>query len=139
MSELEIQRSPTESEIEELRDALINYNVSKHGYSDVSRLAIFVRNGDGSLGAGIYGYAWGGCCEIELLWVSEERRGEGLGTRLMAAAEDEIRRIGCSAIVLDTFSFQAPGFYRKLGFEVVSEITEFPEGHEHYMLVKRLT
>jgi ribosomal protein S18 acetylase RimI-like enzyme len=77
--------------------------------------------------------------EIELLWIAEERRGEGLGTRLMEAAEDEIRRIGCSTIVLDTFSFQAPGFYRKLGFEIVSEITEFPEGHEHYMLVKRLT
>lgn len=136
--ELHIDTSPSSEAIEELRDGLIGYNVSRHGYEDVHRAAIFVRNVDGSLGAGVYSYMWGGCCEIDLLWVSEERRGEGLGARLMAAVEDEARRIGCSKLILDTFGFQAPRFYEKLGFVVTGTIEDFPEGHTHYQLVKVL-
>ena len=136
--EFQIDTAPTDAAVDELRDGLIGYNVSRHGYSDVHKAAIFVRNEDGSLGAGIYSYTWGGCCQIDLLWVAEERRGEGLGSRLMAAVEDEARRIGCSKLILDTFSFQAPDFYRKLGFELTGTIEDFPEGHTHYQFVKNL-
>ena len=139
MAELDINRDPSDAEIEELRDALIAYNVGKHGYSDVSKVAILVRNEAGSLEAGVYAYAWGGCCQVELLWVDERRRGEGLGTRLMAAVEEEARRIGCSLLFLDTFSYQAPGFYEKLGFEMTGTVPEFPEGHTYYVFAKRLS
>ena len=136
--DFEIERDPTDAAIDELRDGLIAYNVGRHGYSDVSKAAIFVRDGDGPLTAGVYSYAWGGVCQVELLWVSEEHRGEGLGTRLMEAVETEARRIGCSMIFLDTFSYQAPGFYEKLGFQIAGTISDFPEGHTYYVLFKRL-
>lgn len=139
MSELEVTRAPADAEIDELRDRLIEYNVSKHGYTDVSRIGLFLRGDDGALEAGAYAYGWGGVLEVELLWVSESARGRGLGTRIMEAVETEARGLGFSKIVLDTYSFQAPGFYEKLGFEAVSEIADFPEGHRHYLLVKKLS
>ena len=137
--ELHIDTAPSDAAVAELRAGLIGHNISRHGYADVHKAAIFIRNEDGSLGAGIYSYMWGGCCEIDLLWVSEERRGEGLGTRLMYAVEEEARRVGCTQLILDTFSFQAPKFYERLGFIVTGTIEDFPEGHTHYQLVKSLT
>lgn len=139
MSESEVRIDPSSGDIDELRQNLISHNVSKHGYTEVSKFGIFVRNEESSLEGGAYAEAWGGCCQVELLWVAEGSRGQGLGTRLMAAVEEEARRIGCSKIVLDTFSYQAPGFYVKLGFEKVSEVAGFPEGHTYYVLVKPLT
>jgi GNAT superfamily N-acetyltransferase len=138
MSELEIQRSPSEADIAELRKSLIDHNVAHHGFTETFNAAIFIKN-DGVLEAGISSYAWGGTCEVELLWVAEHRRGDGLGTRLMAAVEEEARRVGCNKIVLDTFSYQAPRFYEKLGFQITSTIEDFPVGHTHYLLVKKLT
>jgi GNAT superfamily N-acetyltransferase len=139
MSELEIQRSPSDKDIAELRKSLIEYNVARHGFTETFNAAIFVRNEEGALEAGVSAYGWGGTCEVELLWVAEHRRGDGLGTRLMAAVEEEARRVGCNKIILDTFSYQAPDFYKKLGFEITSTIEDFPVGHTHYLLVKRLT
>ena len=139
MSEPEIQRAPTDAEIEELRERLIEFNVSKHGYTDVSKMGVFIRDDGGALEAGVYAYGWGGVLEVELLWVSESARGRGLGSRIMRAVEDEARSLGFSKIVLDTFSFQAPGFYEKLGFRITSTIDNFPEGHSHYLLVKELS
>ncbi len=136
--ELELETAPTDSAIDELRDKLIAYNIGRHGHSDVSKAAIFVRNDDGSLAAGVSAYAWGGCMQVELLWVADERRGEGLGTKLMDAVEEEAHRIGCSMIYLDTFSYQAPGFYEKRGFQIAGTIEDFPEGHTYYTLFKRL-
>ena len=136
--DIEIDRQPTDSDINALREKLIAYNVARHGHTEVAKAGIFIRNDDGSLAAGISAYAWGGCMEVELLWVADDRRGEGLGTRLMDAVEEEARRVGCSLIYLDTFSYQAPEFYKKRGFEVAGIIEDFPEGHSHYTLFKKL-
>ena len=135
---MDLEREPRELDIDALRENLIAYNISQHGYSEVDKAGIFVRNEDGSLAGGIYAYAWGGVCQIELLWVAEDRRGEGLGSRLVSAVEEEALRIGCSKLFLDTFSYQAPGFYEKLGFRIVATVDGFPEGHTYFVLVKDL-
>ncbi len=139
MSELQIDRDPTDSDVEEIRQSLVAYNIARSGYNERFKAAVLVRNDDGSLAGGVYAYGWGGCFEVELLWVSEDRRGEGIGTRLMSAVEEEARRLGFSKIVLDTFSFQAPEFYRRLGFEQVAMIDDFPEGHGYFVFVKHLS
>ena len=138
MSELEIQRSPSDADVGELRRNLIEYNIAHHGFTETFNAAVFIKNDEGVLEAGVSAYGWGGTMEVELLWIAENRRGEGLGTRLMNAVEEEARRVGCTKIVVDTFSYQAPRFYEKLGFEITSAIDDFPTGHSHYLLVKRL-
>lgn len=88
--------------------------------------------------AGIDGLSWGGYVRIDLLWVDETRRGQGLGRALLAAAEEEARRRGCTTIVLDTHSFQAPELYPTLGYEKVGETLETPEGHRQIFFQKQL-
>jgi len=75
---------------------------------------------------------------IELIFVPEDRRGQDLGSALLAMAEAQARAWGGIGIWLDTFSFQAPGFYRRHGFTVFGEITDYPGPHRRLFLSKRL-
>src|ERR1700722_18293136 len=74
---------------------------------------------------------------IRYLWVSEALRGKGIGRELMAGAEGRARERGCHSAYVDTFSFQGPGFYPKLGYQVFGEL-DYPPGHKRIFLRKRL-
>ena len=88
----------------------------------------------GGLLAGI----WGGVLFVRILWVSEALRGRGFGRRLMETAERRAVERGCRHVYLDTFSFQAPGFYEKLGYETYAKAEDWPVGHGHHFLRKDL-
>jgi GNAT superfamily N-acetyltransferase len=88
--------------------------------------------------AGLNGYTDWGWLFVKLLWVCEPLRGTGMGSRLLAAAELEARARGCRGVWLDTFGFQARGFYEKQGYSMFGELGDFPEGHARYFLSKRL-
>ena len=75
---------------------------------------------------------------LDLLWVREDLRGRGYGHQLLIVAEDEARKKGAKNVFLDTFSFQAPKFYERHGYEVFGELEEFPPGHRRYYFRKRL-
>src|SRR6266480_7313435 len=75
-------------------------------------LSVAVLGDRGDLRAGLYGWTWGGCGYIDLLWVRDDQRGSGLGTKLLAAAEAEIERRGCDRVALSTHSFPGTGFLR---------------------------
>jgi GNAT superfamily N-acetyltransferase len=137
-SELLINTEPTPDEVQYLEDRLYEFNSSATGITDGEWLAIFVRDEADRIVAGICGNTWGGCLEIRQFWVEEARRKQGLGTRLLEAAEQEARRRGCRQILLATFSFQAPAFYAKHGFEVAAVVDEHPRGHKNMLLRKRL-
>jgi GNAT superfamily N-acetyltransferase len=113
---LAITTDPDERDVDFLEERIVEFNYERTGVTDGVLLASFVRDGTGAIEAGIYGWTWGGTCEIENLWVREGSRGRGLGRQLLLAAEEEARRRGCRQMVLDTHSFQAPGFYLKMGF-----------------------
>ena len=136
--ELVISTEPTPGEVQYLEDRLYEFNSAATGITDGEWLAIFVRDDDHRIVAGISGNTWGGCAEIRQFWVEEARRKQGLGTRLLGAAELEARRRGCRQMLLMTFSFQAPAFYAKHGFEVVAVVDEHPHGHKNMLLRKRL-
>ena len=69
---------------------------------------------------------------------ADDQRGSGLGTRLLAAAEEEIRRRGCGQVALSTHSFQAPGFYARFGYQECGRTPAYPRGYDQIHLVKRL-
>lgn len=75
---------------------------------------------------------------LHLLAVAPGSRGRRIGTRLMQAIEEEARRRDCLGIWLDTYSFQAPGFYAGLGFQEVGRIPDYPPGQARIFLAKRL-
>jgi GNAT superfamily N-acetyltransferase len=136
--EFVIQTDPRADDVQYLEDRIYEFNSAATGITGGEWLAILVRDDEGRIVAGICGNTWGGCLEIRQFWVEEARRGRGLGRRLFEAAEREALRRGCRQILLMTFSFQAPAFYFRLGFEVVAEVGDHPRGHRNLLLRKRL-
>jgi len=128
---------PTPDDVQFLEDRIYEFNSTLTGISDGELLGIFVRDA-GRIVAGICGNTWGGTCELRQFWVETSRRGRGLGTQLLDAAEREAIRRGCTQIVLMTFSFQAPAFYAKRGFAAIASIDGHPQGHRNVLMRKVL-
>jgi GNAT superfamily N-acetyltransferase len=139
MDKLKIEVEPRPADIRILDDRLYDYNVEQTGADDGKWLTIFVRDDAGEVVAGLHGWTWCDAGKVERLWVRKDLRRQGYGQRLLAAAEAEARARGCHQLLLDTFSFQAPLFYKKLGFEVISVTENFPRSpHSEYHLRKAL-
>lgn len=79
------------------------------------------------------GWAW---LYVARLWVAEELRRSGIGSRLMTTIESEARARGCVGAWLDTFSFQARPFYESLGYQQFGELSDFPPGHSRHFMAK---
>ncbi|MGE8187494.1 GNAT family N-acetyltransferase [Pseudomonas sp. NPDC086278] len=137
---LRIERSqdPTQEEREAILAPLRAYNAAQAGPGNPQPLALLVRDDNGEILGGLYGrffYQW---LFIELLSVPEQARGLGMGSQLMQMAEDLAREKECVGIWLDTFDFQAPEFYKKLGYSELGQITDYPPGHQRFFFQKRL-
>jgi len=139
MGEVEFAVSDADNGLRERLDHEIQaFNGATTGYIDGRLLCIAVREHDGDLRAGLFGWTWGGCGYIDLMWVRADQRGSGLGSRLLATAEEEMARRGCDQVVLSTHSFQAPGFYARVGYEECGRARGYPRGHDQIYLVKSL-
>jgi GNAT superfamily N-acetyltransferase len=134
----QFENEPKPEDVRFLEDQLYAYNVEQTGVDDGRWLTVFVRDNSGRIAAGLHGWTWGGGAKVQTLWVRQDLRRHGYGTRLLAAAEAVARTRGCDRILLDTFAFQAPLFYQKHGYEIVGEDTDTLLEHKHYRLRKRL-
>jgi GNAT superfamily N-acetyltransferase len=105
---------------------------------DVRRFACLARAPDGTVIGGAVGRTWGECCELQQLWVEAAHRGAGVGARIVRRFEQHAHARGCRTFYLDTFSFQAPAFYRKLGYAPVLEVGGFTPDIVRYTMMKRL-
>ncbi len=135
---IEMTQEPTPEDREAILAPLRAYNLAQAGDGKSESLALLVRDDNDVILGGLYGrffYQW---LFIELLSVPDEARGQGMGSQLMKMAEDLAREKGCVGIWLDTFDFQAPEFYKKLGFSEVGQIADYPPGHRRFFLQKRL-
>ena len=124
--------------VEELRDAVIAFNIEATGFTDGASLGCLLRDDDGALVAGLSGFTWGGYGMIEWLWVRGDRRHDGLGTRLVDAAEREARARRCVVMRVNTHTFQAPDFYARLGYAPIGAAADTPVGHGEVFYAKRL-
>ena len=127
-----------DTEVDELRDAVIAFNVEATGFTDGASLGCLLRDDDGALVAGLAGFTWGGYGMIEWLWVRGDHRHGGLGSRLVDAAEREGRERGCVVMRVNTHTFQAPDFYARLGYAQIGAAADTPVGHGEVFYAKRL-
>lgn len=133
-----IRLEPDEEEVSALRRQLVNYNITRAQADEGQSLAIFVKDDDGRLLAGVYGWLWGQCMEVDNLWVTERLRGQGIGRELMRKLEEAARSRGGKTAVLDTYSFQAPEFYESLGYELFGIVDGYGHGHQKHFFRKDL-
>ncbi len=106
---------------------------------DIRPLALLLRDGGGGAAVGgLIGRTSAGWLDVELLHVPGPSRGAGHGARLLAGAEREARARGCVGARLDTYSFQARGFYERLGYTVTGAVEDCPPGHTRWSMAKRL-
>ena len=136
--DLRVEDNPDPDDIRRLAQGLVAYNLGRVEEPDYQEFAVFLRDEDGRLVGGLKGYTQWGWLFMSHLWVSEALRGRGWGTALIRAAEREAVRRGCRAAHLDTFGFQAPGFYAKLGYLTFGTLDDFPPGYKRFFLWKRL-
>lgn len=114
------------------------YNTQKGGPAEGGSVCFILYTPEKQIAGGLIGSVHWGWFYINLLFIKEELRGQGYGHRIMTMAEEEARRLGAKDAYLDTFSFQAPEFYKELGYEVFGELKDFPPGHQRYYLKKQL-
>lgn len=117
---------------------LVEYNESKAGPSGYRPLVIELRDGAGAVVGGLWGATGYGWLFTQLLAVPQPSRGQGLGRRILALAESEALKRGCHAAWLDTFEFQAKGFYERVGYSCFASLPDYPKGSARYFLRKDL-
>ena len=103
---------------------------------EVRPLSCFVRDVAGAVVGGVVGRRWGACAEIQQVWVDPAHRGKGIATRLVRAFEARATEHGCRRFYLETFSFQAPALYEKLGYRVSHALDVYPHGIVKYTMVR---
>ncbi|WP_284944327.1 GNAT family N-acetyltransferase [Acidisoma cladoniae] len=132
--------SPSAAQRQAILDPLIAFSDPRAGPGGWPEhdLCLVIRDAAGTIAGGAWGRAYYDWLFIELLVVPEDRRGADLGSALLAMAEDQARAWGCHSVWLDTFSFQAPGFYAKKGYSVIGTVPDYPAPHQRFMLSKRL-
>ena len=114
------------------------YNAQQAGDDSSTPLCFVLRDAEGTIVGGVLGethYDW---LYVNLMWIRADLRDRGFGAQLLTMAEDEARKRGATHAYLDTFSFQAPGFYKKQGYREFGKLEHFPGKHTRYFLCKDL-
>ncbi|MGD0648866.1 MAG: GNAT family N-acetyltransferase [Acidobacteriaceae bacterium] len=132
--------SPDDPAIETISKLLSEFNESSSGRAnDYRPLTIVLSDPDTQeTVGGLVGWTSFSYLHVNLLYLPDALRSAGLGSQMMALAEEEALRRGCHGVWLDTFSFQARGFYERLGYSLFGAIDEHPPGHSRYFLKKDL-
>ena len=133
-----MNRHPSETETDYIREALNQFNCAHVGDDGHTPLHLIEYDADGSIIGGLLGGTYWGWMYIDILWVREDHRRQGVGSRLLTEAEKEAMRRGCHHVHVDTMSWQAPKFYQKHGYEVIGVLPDIPSGNQKYLLMKEL-
>src|ERR1700740_408898 len=102
--QISVENDPSPADMHLLSDRLYAYNAARIGIDDGRDLAVFLRDSQGQLVGGLHGGTWAGMAYIAIFWITEALRGQGYGTQILLAAEQEARARGCDRISLNSFS-----------------------------------
>lgn len=119
---------------------LDEYNFAATGTSkaDQGSFSVKVVDEAGAIVGGLTAWYWAGLCGISMLWVREESRADGWGSKILLAAEQEAVRRGCDRVYVSSFTFQAPGFYQRHGYVETGRTLGIPGDAEDVHMFKRL-
>lgn len=131
-----IEVAQPSSPAERVRKGLALYNVAS-GAELGSPLNAYLRDAQHEIQGGLLGRTSASALFIEVLWIAETLRRRGYGRRLVLAAEGEAIHRGCHFSHVDTYSFHAPDFYKRLGYQVFGVLDGYRSGHTRYFLKKR--
>ena len=123
----------------ELDTRLKQFSEDQAGPRNTLHFVLAVRDGEGELVGGLIGETLWNALLVSVLWVHARHRNIGYGTALMSRAEQIARERDCEVAFLNTMTFQAPGFYSKLGYEMFGELRDAPRGHSRVWFCKRLS
>ncbi len=136
MAAIEISQSEAESQF--IRQKLNEYNFQRVPPDQHETLNLIIRQ-EGKIIAGLVGDTAWDWLYVSLFWVDEGQRGRGLGSQILARAEEIALQRGCKNANLETHDFQSLDFYQKRGYRVFGKLDEYPQGHIKYYLHKGLT
>lgn len=135
---IEFQPSISDEERTFIVDGLDAYNIAATGLSEWCPVNFVLRGESGEVLGGLIGLLWGGWLHVTYLWVTETARGQGFGSQLLGEAEAYVRARGAVGATLETYSFQAKPFYKRLGYEECGKLEGYPPGDTKFFLKKRL-
>ena len=136
---IKVEFEPKEEDLQFILDALNKFNENNLGHIEIKRLGVFLKDDNGNIVGGVQPICFAKWVYITHLWISEQHRGKGFGKRLLLEAETKAKELGCEFAMLDTFSFQAPEFYEKYGYQMISKIDNNPiDGVTKYYYKKNI-
>ena len=135
---IEYVDNPEESAWGIIGRGLSSHNKRQAGEAHFQRICFVLRAENGEIAGGALGELYWNWFHLDLLWLKEELGGRGHGHRLLVRIEEEARQRGAEYVFLDTFSFQAPEFYQRHGYQMFGELQDFPPGHTRYFMKKQL-
>jgi GNAT superfamily N-acetyltransferase len=135
---VDVEENPDAAAARVVAEGLLDFNRRVLGDPHEKQLAVFVRDPSGRVVGGLVGHVRWSWVYVAKLWLPNELRGRGLGTRIVREIEDYARRHDCHGISLDTFEYQALPFYEKLGYERFGVLEGYPPGYRQFFLKKTL-
>src|SRR2546427_1426375 len=135
---IKVEENAAPEDVQALWRNLYEFNVAQTGQQG-QFLSVFLRDDKGQIVGGAHGWTAFGWLHIDVLWLRENIRRKGLGRQVLQATEAEAKKRGCKFAELETFSFQALGFYQKNGYTVFGELDQIAGEHRWYFLKKNLS
>ncbi|HTT80912.1 MAG TPA: GNAT family N-acetyltransferase [Stellaceae bacterium] len=136
--DLSFEDNPSPHEDDFIGKALGAYSAPFLRDPSYAHFGLFVRSETREIHAGLIAHVYAGWLFIKYLWVQADLRRGGVGSALIAAAEQHAREFGCHSAWVDTFSFQAPDFYPRFGYREFARL-DYPPDHQRIFFQKRLT
>ncbi|MBT3230143.1 MAG: GNAT family N-acetyltransferase [Candidatus Marinimicrobia bacterium] len=139
---IELTTNPSSKDAEFISQGLVNFNHERvkdlEQDDPETKFSIFVRDDENNIIGGLRATCFWNALHVELVWVSKESRGSGIGTKLMKEAETFAIEHGYELSLLESASWQAKAFYEKMGYTLMATLPDFPKGYATHFLTKRL-